>query len=62
MTVTLTVTVTLNVTVTVTKLTMIMMTMVPFMIIIRNGRQTGRVITSYVSVPDLDTTPILPGV
>lgn len=57
-----TVHVTLTVTVTVITLMMILMPMIPYMIIIIGSRQTGCVITSYVSVPDLDTTPILPGV
>lgn len=53
---------TVTVTVTVITLMMILMPMIPYMIIIIGSRQTGCVITSYVSVPDLDTTPILPGV
>ena len=57
-----TVHVTVTVTVTVITLMMILMPMIPYMIIIIGSRQTGCVITSYVSVPDLDTTPILPGV
>ena len=60
--VTVHVTVTVTVTVTVITLMMILMPMIPYMIIIIGSRQTGCVITSYVSVPDLDTTPILPGV